>query len=63
MRNNRHTVKLLDIISDPFEEKDYLFLVLDVFNSDLKKVLTTSRDIMFNEEHVLIILYNLLCCL
>lgn len=63
MHNNRHTVKLLDIISDPFEEKDYLFLVLEMFNSDLKKVLSTARDIMFNEDHVLIILYNLLCCL
>ena len=63
MKNNQHTIKLLDIISDPCLEKDYVFLVTCYIESDVKKVMISSRDISFTEEHVKVILYNILCSL
>lgn len=61
MKNNKHTTALLDVITDSNFEHDYMFLVMDYVDSDLKKVFNSSKKIEFNEEHVLIILYNTLC--
>ena len=63
MNNNQHTSKVLDIIADPNLEEDYMFIVMDYVNSDLKKVLNSCKQIEFTMEHVLIILYNTLCAL
>ena len=63
MKNNQHTIKLLDIICDPYLELDYAFLVTSFIESDVKKVMLSSRDISFTEDHVKVILYNILCTL
>jgi len=63
MNNNMHTSALLDVITEPNLEGDWLFLVMEYFPSDLKKVLNRSSTIEFNEDHVLIITYNILCAI
>ena len=63
MKNNKHTTALLDVIVDSHFEHDYMFLVMDHVDSDLKKVFNSSKKIEFNEDHVLIILYNTLCAM
>jgi mitogen-activated protein kinase 1/3 len=52
---------LLDVILD-FAD-DYIFLVMEHVDSDLKKVFASSRKIEFTEEHIIIIMYNALCSL
>jgi len=61
MPNNKHTTKMIEIVYN--SETDDIFIVMEFFNDDLKKVLNYSQKIAFNEEHCLIILYNSLCCL
>jgi mitogen-activated protein kinase 1/3 len=40
----------------------YLFLVLEYYESDLKKVVTTvSEGIEISEDHIVTIMYNTLC--
>jgi serine/threonine protein kinase len=58
---NKHTTTLLDVIVN--FEQDYMFIVMEHVDSDLKKILNSSRNIEFNDQHVLIILYNTLCAL
>lgn len=64
MKNNVFTTKLYDIIiagdSDNFES---IFLVMDFTSHDLKKVFTSKigSNFSFTEQHVITILYNLLC--
>ena len=63
MPNNRHTSKVLDIIIDPNMQENYLFIVMEYFQADLKKVMNCSHDNDFNSDHLTILLYNTLCCL
>jgi hypothetical protein len=42
MKNNMFTTKLHEIIHDPDCEGNYLFLVMEYIESDLKKVFNTS---------------------
>ena len=63
MDNNNHTVKILDIITSPNFETDHIFIVMERVVSDLKKVLVSSSNISFDEEHALVLLYNSLCSL
>jgi len=70
MKNNVFTTKLYDIIvpADTQEEFDQLaqgslFLVIDYVDHDLKYVFGSDRSFSFTEEHVITILYNLLCAL
>jgi serine/threonine protein kinase len=43
---------------------DIIFLVMDFTNNDMKKVLlTVPNGTKLYEDHVIVILYNLLCCL
>lgn len=69
MGNNLFTTKLYDIII-PDEEGmgvrhletfNQIFLVINYVDLDLKKIFTTQRPKTFGDNHVLIILYNLLC--
>ena len=43
MKNNAFTTQLKEIISEPNCEGDYLFLVMEYIESDLKKVLNSSK--------------------
>jgi len=69
MGNNFFTTKLHNIIIPDedgtgvksLESFNQIFLVIDFIDHDLKKIFTTARPRSFNDNHVLIILYNLLC--
>ena len=66
--NSAFTTKLHDLIIPPEAEQDlmninYIFLVLDFVEHDLKKVLTDDITPDFSDKHVTIIMYNLLCAL
>lgn len=49
------------IIDDDLEKVNYAFIVMEFVDSDLKQVCLTANNIEFSEEHVVTILYNLLC--
>ena len=42
---------------------NHVFLVMEYFDSDLKKLLINSGKLAFSEEHVVTIMYNVLCAL
>ena len=46
--------------NDPIK---YIFIVMDCENTDLKEVLREQDSLNFSEEHMIIIMYNLLCSL
>lgn len=45
----------------PEKDTDYLFLVMEYVDSDLRKVFNSCPSITFGEHHVITIMYNLLC--
>lgn len=61
MKGNVHTTKLHDILHS--EDFSHIFLVMDYMESDLKQVLDDARKIKMEEEHMVIIVYKLLCAL
>ena len=63
MPNNRHTSKVLDLIIDPEGKSDWIFIVMEYFQADLKKVMNAAHENEFNKDHLLILFYNSLCCL
>lgn len=63
MPNNRHTSKVIDFIMDPEIKGDWIFIVMELFQADLKKVMNASNENDFNSDHLLILFYNSLCCL
>lgn len=60
MKENVHTVKILDLIVS--EDMTNIFIVMNYMCSDLKKVLG-KQDIGFTEKHTTAILFRLLCAL
>ena len=63
MPNNCHTTKILDLIMDPKMKGDWIFIVMELFQADLKKVMNASNENDFNKDHLLILFYNSVCCL
>jgi mitogen-activated protein kinase 1/3 len=64
MKNNVFTTKLLDIIAPTNPDKlDYMFIVMDHIEQDLKKVFNSSINMSFNDDHVKTIMYNTLCAI
>ena len=63
MENNMYTTKLIDVILDDEtdEENNHIFLVMDFCNLDIKQSLLSSESSNLNENHVITIVYNLLC--
>jgi serine/threonine protein kinase len=63
MPNNIFTTKIHEIIlggdSENFES---VFVVMNLVDKDLNKLMSDTKNI-FQEDHVLTVLYNLLCCL
>ncbi len=45
------------------KEFNYLFIVMDYVESDLKKVIYSTNRVNFTETHCLTIIYNALCAL
>ena len=63
MGNNRHTSKVLDFVVDPEQKEDWIFIVMEFFQTDLKKIMNTSKQTGLNNDHLTILFYNSLCCL
>ena len=66
--HNQFTPRIHDIIASEFdstsdEPVQYLFIVMEYVNTDLKKVLNDADKIGLENDHVITILYNSLCCL
>lgn len=69
-KKNIYTVKLKDVIIPPVQEgqqqveglifKD-LFLVQEHFGQDIKSMINDRHKVKMNEEHIKIIIYNILC--
>lgn len=61
---NLFIVKLIDLIMvEQSNGETGVFVVMEHFDSDLKKLLNESSDLELTEEHVLTISYNILCAL
>lgn len=68
MQNNIYTTMLKDIIlastnQDSLDDISGIFLVMSYTQFTLKDLLSSRRPEVFTEEHVKVILYNLLCSL
>ena len=66
MPNNYHTTELIDLFVPNLDMKDPqfgLFIVMEYLESDLKKLMTQSPRVELSENHVIQILYNILCCM
>lgn len=59
IENNIYTTILLDIIAP--EKLDHIFLVMSLGATDMKSFLDSKDCGSLTEEHVLTILYNMLC--
>jgi serine/threonine protein kinase len=63
MKGNVFTTKLHDVIIPGDETNfDKIFIVMDYVSGDLKALLANPK-FLFEEEHAVIVLYNLLCAL
>ena len=61
MDENVHTTKLYDILhTDDFS---HIFLVMDFMTTDLHHVLKNGKESEMDEEHMLVLMYKLLCAL
>ena len=74
MQDNVFTTHLFDIImpeldfpeldlGDFDDEASYMFLILEFIQTDLKSVLKQHSDLEFSQDHVITIMYNLLCAM
>lgn len=75
MEGNVFTPKILEVmLPDGFDaaetnrdhgarDTDYVCIVMEYVKSDLKKVLNSTNQIQFKEDHVVVIVYNVLCAL
>lgn len=71
-KQNIFTAKLLDVIIPPSETRaenddrhdlpfDSIFLVQECFGQDLSQLIRNSDKIFLSEDHILVIIYNILC--
>ena len=72
--SNVFTVPLKDVIVPPLDNEnssngesdlifDQLFLIQDYFGNDIAKLINEKNKMLIKEEHILIIIYNVLCAL
>ena len=63
VKSNIFTTHLHDIIlAGPDDTFESLFLIMELESGDLANLME-SKDLVFDEEHALIVLYNILCAL
>ena len=63
IKSNIFSTKLYDIILAGSEDSfDSVFLIMELQSGDLKSLMDT-KNLVFDEEHAIIVLYNLLCAL
>ena len=60
---NQFATRLYDIIVPADSSEDILFLVIEVMETDLKKVLASTPELTLSEDHLIHLLYNMLCSL
>ena len=63
---NYFTVMLFDLIAPSFDHDDegqlsHIFIVMEYINYDINKVMKLGNMNEFEEDHVKLILYNILC--
>jgi mitogen-activated protein kinase 1/3 len=64
MPNNQFITKIYDIIApSDLSSINYIFLVQEFMQTDLKKIFQSMPQVEFTEDHLLQLLYNLLCAL
>jgi mitogen-activated protein kinase 1/3 len=64
MKNNKFTTKILDVItSEDINHMNYIFIVMESSDCDLKQLLNKIKYIEFDEGHIVTIMYNSLCAL
>ena len=64
MNNNKFTTKLLDVVTTKNLDKlNYVFIIMESSESDLKMLMNNIKDVEFNESHIITIMYNSLCAL
>lgn len=68
VKGNCFTTHIFDVITSEFDPKspdsiEYVFIVMDYETTDLKEVLKEQDSLNFTEEHLIILMYNLLCSL
>ena len=42
---------------------DHLFIVMEYFESDFRKLIERDSNVNFQEQHIVILMYNALCAL
>jgi len=64
MANNQFTTKIYDVItpSNP-NDLSHIFIVMEYMQTDLKKIFQSIQQLDFSEDHMISILYSLLCSL
>lgn len=67
-KNNCFTTHIYDVIFPEIDESsedplEYVFIVMDYEESDLKQLLNEYESLNFSEEHIKIIMYNIICSL
>ena len=65
MKNNHFTIKIYDIIipEDTSNIFEYMFIVMDYMQTDMKKIFCSDPKVELDEGHIIQIIYNLLCSL
>ena len=67
-KSNCFTTHIYDVIFPEFDAStedslEYIFIVMDHEESDLRQLLSDYESLNFSEEHIKIIMYNILCSL
>ena len=68
VQNNIFTTNIHDIIVLDFDSKSdkpisCIFIVMDLISADLKMVIKNIDSLEFEEDHMITLIYNILCCL
>ena len=68
VQNNIFTTNIHDIIVTDFDSKSdkpisCIFIVMDLISADLKMVIKNIDSLEFEEDHMITLIYNILCCL
>jgi len=66
MKNNNYTVKLLDlkmVEQQGYQKRHGLFIVMEYLESDLKKMMNSGLEVDLTEDHILQIIYNIICAI
>jgi mitogen-activated protein kinase 1/3 len=63
MKANIYTTKLIDLVVSTKPDEDYVFIIMEYVDSDLRKVFDSCPNIEFGEKHIMTIFYNFLCAI